>query len=118
MNLSPSLGTILVVDDTTAILAMTEAMLNRHGYTVIAVADGRTAIGLLETGHDLRIDLVLLDVVMKDMTGPETASEIRRLRPGLPVVFMTGFPEHSELLQLQDESVIRKPFSSLTLVRQ
>jgi CheY-like chemotaxis protein len=118
MTSPPSFATILVVDDTNAVLTMTEAMLNRYGHTAITAPDGRTALDLLTIGNGLRVDLVLLDVVMKDMTGPETAEEIRRLRPGLPILFMTGFPEHSERLQLQNEPVIQKPFSSLTLIRK
>lgn len=116
MTPSPYAGTILVVDDTSAVLTMIQAMLKRYGYTAISATGGRAAIDILQRENGLRFDLVLLDVVMKDMTGPETAREIRRLRPGLPIVFMTGFPEHSARLELQDEPVIRKPFSSVTLI--
>ena len=60
-------------------------------------------------------DLVLLDVVMPGMSGVETAEQIRRLGPGVPIVFMTGFPEHPE--SLEGELVLQKPFTSLDLIR-
>jgi CheY-like chemotaxis protein len=110
--------TILIVDDNSAVLSMTSAMLSRYGYTAIPATSGNQAVELLQNWTDLEIDLILLDVIMEDMTGPETARELRRLRPHVPIVFMTGFPEHREILAVQQEMVIRKPFTSVTLMRK
>lgn len=113
----PGAGTILVIDDDRIVLSMTEAMLARAGYRVITSLSGKQAVELLENCAELDIVLALVDVVMKDMTGPDTAKEIARLRPGLPVIFMTGFPEHGEFLAAQGQIVLHKPFTSLTLIQ-
>ena len=109
--------TILVIDDDRIVLNMTEAMLVRSGYRVITSLSGKQAVELLENCADLEITLALIDVVMKDMAGPETAQALGGLRPGLPVIFMTGFPEHAEFLATQGQIVIHKPFTSVTLLR-
>src|SRR5262249_29489724 len=109
--------TILVIDDDRIVLSMTEAMLLRSGYRVITSLSGRQAVELLADCADLEITIALIDVVMKDMSGPETAQEIPRLRPGLPFIFMTGFPEHGGFLASGGQIVLHKPFTSVTLVR-
>jgi hypothetical protein len=109
--------TILVIDDDRIVLSMTEAMLVRSGYGVITSLSGKQAVELLENCAELEITLALIDVVMKDMPGQETAKEIERLRPGLPIIFMTGFPEHGEFLAARGQVVLHKPFTSLSLIR-
>jgi CheY-like chemotaxis protein len=109
--------TILVIDDNSVVLRITEAMLSRHGYRTISCQSGQQAIEFLQNDASAEIHLALVDIVMKDMNGTEAASEIHRLRPDLPVIFMTGFPEHAEFFAAQGQTVLRKPFTSLTLIR-
>lgn len=110
--------TILLVDDENAVLSMTSAMLTRYGYAVIPASEGRAALEMISSRPDLKIDLALVDVVMQDMAGPELARELHQLRPGLPVLFMTGFPDQHQLLMAQRLPVLFKPFTSVTLIRR
>ena len=109
---------ILVIDDNSAVLSMTDAMLTRHGYSSIASLSGAQAIELLEGWPEVEVHLALIDVVLDDMSGPDVCKEVRRIRPGLPVIFMTGFPEHRDFLAAQGEPVLRKPFTSLALIQK
>ena len=110
--------TILVVDDETAVLNMARAMLTRYGYGVISASGGRDAVTAVRSRPNLKIHLALLDVVMQDMAGPEVARELRELVPGLPVLFMTGFPDQHQLLKARGMHVLYKPFTSLGLIRR
>ena len=109
--------TALVIDDDDIVLSATGAMLHRHGYRVITSLSGKQAVELLEEWTDVEIDIALIDVILGDTTGPEVAKEIRRLRPQLPIIFMTGFPEHIEFLAAQGQIVLSKPFTSVALVQ-
>jgi len=110
--------TILVVDDENAVLNMTRAMLTRYGYAVIPASEGRATIAMIAGQPELKIDLALVDVVMQDMAGPELARELHQLRPGLPVLFMTGFSDQYQILVAQRMPVLLKPFTSVTLIRR
>ena len=114
----PGTETILIIDDESAVLKMAQAMLARYGYAVIATASGKEALTTLRRRPDLKIDLALVDVVMQDMAGPEVAREIHCLRPSLPILFMTGFPDQHQILTAQKLSVLYKPFTSVSLVRR
>ena len=95
---------------------MTKAMLQRFGYRAILATTGKEAIALLERDNGARIDLALLDVFLAGMSGLDTAREIRRLRPGIPIVLMTGFP-HNLPIDTGDIPVLQKPFTSLQLMQ-
>ncbi len=64
------------------------------------------------------MDLALLDVVMKDMSGPELAAELQRLRPEMPILFVTGYPDQFAILEERKIPVLKKPFTSLTLIQR
>jgi signal transduction histidine kinase len=114
---------ILLVEDEPAVRSLTRRILERHGYTVIDAATGDEALAIFER-EGSRIQLVLTDVVMPGLRGPELVAELERRRPGLPVLFMSGyadddlvrrgvFPEHVAFL--------KKPFTHhdlLEIVRQ
>ena len=110
--------TILVIDDNDFVLNATDAMLTRHGYRVIACLSGKQALQLLREWTDLELDLALIDIVMPDAMGPEVANEIRQIKPHLPIIFMTGFPEHQQSVASSGQVVISKPFSSLTVIEK
>ncbi len=110
--------TILLVDDESAVLTMAAAMLTRYGYSVVTASGGLEALEICRNRPDLEIDLALIDVVMQDMAGPEVAHELQESRPGLPVLFMTGFADQHYLLTSQKLPVLFKPFTSVKLIRR
>lgn len=110
--------TILVVDDDPAILLLVKAILEGHGYRVLLAENGDSAIHLLEL-HQLRIDLVLTDVVMPNLSGAELAKCLVAMRPGLRVLFMSAFQD-SDAVRVQivekGSGFVAKPFKTEGLV--
>lgn len=86
--------TILLVEDTEALREMIHRVLVGFGYTVIVAADGAQAISASEA-YQGQIDLLLSDVVMPGIGGPELAVRLRMRRPTLRVLLMSGYDEHS-----------------------
>src|SRR6185503_12801734 len=88
-------------------------VLTRHGYEVLTAGDGPAALKLAGE-HPHAIHLLLTDVIMPRMTGSEVASRIGALRPGVPVLFISGYPGDTILRQggLQpDLPLVQKPFT-------
>ena len=79
---------ILVAEDVEAVRRTIERGLSRAGARVTCKEDGRAALELLSSG--VEVDLVLTDVVMPRMGGIELARELEKIRPELPIAFMTG----------------------------
>ncbi len=92
MALSPSwpTETILVVDDEPEVLALIADALEAKGYTVIRTEDPREALRLARTGSE-PIHLLLTDIVMPPMNGRELAEQMRALRSGIKVLFMSAY---------------------------
>jgi len=84
--------TILLVEDEAAVRAVTRLLLERNGYTVLVAPAGAAALALLD-GGDLRVDLLLTDVVMPGMSGRELAERLASRCPGLRVVYMSGYTD-------------------------
>lgn len=114
---APGTETVLVVDDQRLIRLMCEAILVRYGYHAISAASAEEALGLLSR-PELRLDLVLIDVIMPDMSGPELALELQRLRPGVPILFITGYPDQVAIMLERNQPVLQKPFTSVTLIQK
>jgi len=86
--------TILVVDDEATIRHLIDEVLDESGYTVIGAADGASALKVLQSGA--RIELLITDVGLPNgMNGRQVADHARLLRPGLKVLFITGFAENA-----------------------
>jgi two-component system, cell cycle sensor histidine kinase and response regulator CckA len=83
---------ILVVEDEETVRTMTGRLLQSEGYEVLEAADGREAL-VLASADANRIDLVLTDVAMPDLNGRDLADRLKQLRPGLPVLFMSGYTD-------------------------
>jgi PAS domain S-box-containing protein len=112
--------TVLVVEDEDALRAVTERILTGHGYQVLAAADGVEAVALAGA-HDGEIRLLLTDVVMPKMVGNELADRLRALRPGIEVLFMSGYAQHDLASQNSldgDVHLIEKPFTAESLLQQ
>ena len=82
--------TVLVVEDESAILHLSERLLTRLGYTVLSAPGPLEALQLVER-HDGSIDLLLTDVVMPDMSGRELAARLQAVLPTLKCLFMSGY---------------------------
>jgi CheY-like chemotaxis protein len=102
---------VLVVDDDAFVRTATAAMLEELGHRVIAVESGGAALDVLARGKV--VDAALLDYAMPEMSGGELAERARRLRPELPILFMTGFAEPEGLWEANAHGVVlRKPFKA------
>jgi two-component system, cell cycle sensor histidine kinase and response regulator CckA len=112
--------TVLVVEDESALREMTTELLRKEGYTVLEAADGPTAIAR-SAEYDKPIDVVLTDVVLPGINGREVASRIAEARPGVKVIYMSGYTAPSVVSQgLLESSVVLlpKPFTRVALLRQ
>jgi two-component system cell cycle sensor histidine kinase/response regulator CckA len=83
-------ATVLVVEDQEAVRAVIVRLLRRNGYDVLEAATGAQAIAI---AVQRPIHLLLTDVVMPVMSGPQLAARLRGRLPGLPVLYMSGYPE-------------------------
>src|SRR4051812_31151421 len=102
---------ILVVDDQEMMRDSLATTLVREGHEVIAAGDGAAAITRLSSGT--RFDLLITDLKMPKMTGLELLTEVKKLRPELPVVLMTAFATVNtavEAMKLGAYDYIQKPF--------
>jgi CheY-like chemotaxis protein len=115
---APSGQTVLLVEDHRALRAVTERMLSRNGYQVIAAASGTDAIQRAHD-HEGEIHLLLTDVVMPEMFGKEVAARIREVRPNIAVLYMSGYPQPVLTFEGRLEpgvTLLEKPFSEAELV--
>ncbi|WP_296676696.1 response regulator [Novosphingobium sp.] len=105
-------GRILLVEDEDMVRAVAERALTRAGYTVTTASDGDEGLEIVEGGAEF--DLIVSDVVMPAMDGPTMAREVRKLRPDLPVLFMSGYAEEQLRKQIDIAGGVHflpKPFS-------
>ncbi len=84
--------TVLVVEDDTEVLRLAAEMLSRMGYTVLTASSPAEALRIWEE-RGSSVDLVLSDVIMPQMSGPEMAHRLAAGRPGVKVLYMSGYTE-------------------------
>lgn len=112
--------TILVAEDHEGLRQLALETLTHLGYQVLAASDGEHALREFELHRD-RIHLALLDVVLPKLSGPEVYARIAEQKPGLPVVFATGYSADMAMLEKvrqQGLPVIQKPYSPRELARR
>jgi len=111
--------TVLLVEDEQSVRTVARRVLERRGYTVLAPESPDEAVSICET-HAGTIDLLLTDVVMPGVDGAELAARLCALRPGLKILYMSGYTDGSiasyQLLE-QRSAFVQKPFSSELLSR-
>jgi two-component system, cell cycle sensor histidine kinase and response regulator CckA len=105
--------TILVVEDDRALRELLRITLEGSGYTVLAAADAAEALRLAEP-PGRAIALLVSDVMMPGMTGPDLARRLRASRAGLEVLLVSGYSRDSELLDPR-VAFLQKPFRPQTL---
>jgi PAS domain S-box-containing protein len=110
--------TILLVEDSEPLRELTRELLTRVGYVVLVAADGVEAIKLSQT-YQGEIHLLMTDIVMPKMRGPEVAMHISKQRPHTAVVFLSGYTEEavSQMENAGRIKLIEKPYSADTLLR-
>lgn len=82
--------TVLVIDDEAMVRSLNERYLKRLGYRTLTAVDGRDGLARFEQ-HRNEVDLVLLDLTMPNMSGPETFRRLRENHPDLPVIIYSGY---------------------------
>ncbi|SFK52454.1 cell cycle histidine kinase CckA [Methylorubrum salsuginis] len=111
-------GTVLLVEDEDPVRAVNSRALSARGYTVLEAASGVEALRLIEEHAD-GIDVVVSDVVMPEMDGPTLLRELRKHRPDLKVIFVSGYAEDAFRKNLPEGEAFNflpKPFSLKQLV--
>jgi PAS domain S-box-containing protein len=106
--------TVLVVEDEEAVRSFVCRVLAQQGYTILEARQGTEALAVAERCAPT-IDLVLTDVVMPEMGGPELVRRLNDLIPGVPVIYMSGYTESDKLqpeLRESDIPLLQKPFST------
>lgn len=119
---APTTGseTVLVVEDSEMLRPLVGTMLGSAGYTVLLAADGVEALEIADA-HAGPIDLVLTDVVMPRMSGGELAAELERRRPGIRILFTSGYPADTVVRHGIAEArvaFVQKPYVASELLRQ
>jgi CheY-like chemotaxis protein len=111
--------TILLVEDEQAVRTLAARALREQGYRVLSAEHGRAALVHLESEPD--IDLLISDVVMPEMGGVDLAERTRGMRPGLPILLISGYTDSDSLRRgISDSGLpfLQKPFSPESLLRR
>jgi CheY-like chemotaxis protein len=112
--------TILVVDDDHTVRSSSAELLRKNGYKVLEAGSGTEALAALRD-YEGPIDLLLTDVQMQKMDGGELAEAAEQERPGIHILFMSGYTSGAALHDnVRDDGVdfIAKPFVLTTLLRK
>jgi two-component system, cell cycle sensor histidine kinase and response regulator CckA len=112
--------TVLLVEDDRGVRTLARQVLQRQGYTVLEAATPSEAL-MTAARHEGSIDLLLSDVVMPEMTGPELARRVRDVVPGIRVVFMSGYADDAFARDSGADPAadfLSKPFGPETLARK
>jgi two-component system cell cycle sensor histidine kinase/response regulator CckA len=103
--------TVLVVDDEPMVRELVHVMLEQRGYRVLVAGNGPEALRIGE-GHHGPIDLLVSDVVMPEMRGPEVAARLAAARPGLKLLYMSGYTADAIDFGKGAIPFLDKPFTS------
>lgn len=117
-TIAPSNETIVLVDDDLSVARLNEEILKRNGYTVYRASGGQEALELIDS-MDQPPNLLLTDVIMPNIGGPELAETLRRKYPGLKVLFASGYTDDALIDQgalQKGVQLIQKPFTAAALI--
>ena len=120
MASSAGTETILLVEDNAGLRKLATRVLEPAGYTVLGAATGEEALRLLER-HEEPVHLLLSDVVMPGMSGRHLAERLAQTRPGMKVLYMSGYTSDTivrhGVLEAQ-VPFLNKPFTAAALLRK
>jgi two-component system cell cycle sensor histidine kinase/response regulator CckA len=109
-------ATILLVDDDEALRRLVQGILTQQGFHIIEASDGAKALQVA-SAYAEPIDLLLTDVIMPKVNGLVLARRLFHERPGIGVLYMSGYVEKSILLAKHPESIVlQKPFTTDALI--
>jgi signal transduction histidine kinase len=101
--------TVLVVDDDPTVRRLERESLEQSGYRVIVARDAHQALAMVERNS---IDLVVTDVMMPGISGPELIAKLRAERPDLPALLVSGYASEGQLDSVGDAALLSKPFTT------
>ena len=114
---TPTKETILLVDDEHSVRAIVLKILRRAGYNVLEAENGEAALKIAEANPE-KIDLLLTDMFMPGLRGPEVAARLAQTRPGLRVLFMSGYADQDARTGVPPgANFLNKPFSGADLAK-
>ena len=111
---------ILVAEDDAEVRNLAKALLEEAGYKIVEATDGHDTINKFMENKD-DVSLLLLDVIMPTKSGRETYEVIRKLQPGIIVLFMSGYSEgviNKRIILQERFNFISKPFSQTMLLKK
>jgi signal transduction histidine kinase/ActR/RegA family two-component response regulator len=109
-------ATILVADDDRDVRELLVSCLDSLGYRALAASSGSLAVEMIEKNSS--IELLMVDIAMPEMNGIEVARVVAAKRPELPIVFMTGYIGSSKLDGVEQQRLMKKPFTVAELTKQ
>jgi CheY-like chemotaxis protein len=103
--------TVLIIDDNEEVLAALCDYFSQKGFTAISATNGLDGLKLLESGEH-QFDLIVTDLVMPTISGVGIISIVKKKRPGIPIIAITGWGEHLENLasEANADYILEKPF--------
>jgi len=114
---NPTKETILLVDDEQSVRSIVLKILRRAGYNVLEAENGDAALRIADA-HPDKIDLLVTDMFMPGLRGPEVATRLAQSRPGLRVLFMSGYADQDARTGVPaGANFLNKPFSGTDLAK-
>jgi two-component system, cell cycle sensor histidine kinase and response regulator CckA len=111
-------ATILVVDDESGMRNLARSILENSGFTVLTAGNGGDAVGVFRR-YAVEVAAVVLDLTMPVMNGEEAATELRRIRPGVPIILSSGYSEREVAARFAGQGLagfLKKPYEPAELV--
>jgi len=111
---------VLLAEDDASVRSLTERVLSRAGYRVLSTADAETALEVLHRPRT-RVDLLITDVIMPGMSGPELAAKVTAASPATKILFIAGNADGTLVrngIAQPEKVLLEKPFSPTELARK
>jgi len=113
--------TILIVEDEGSLRGLAAKVLRKQGYAVIEAANGMDALETLAASSQVKIDLLITDVIMPEMGGKELAGKLLERYPGIKVLYISGYADNAIVnhgVLAEGVSFLPKPFSPISLAQK